>query len=149
MIELIINNFLALVGGILTISFGGYVTYRIYRKNMTAQACITFRNNVLTMLEGIYPDILIYLPIDEINTRIRQSVPKVVTVATEFRHFVPFYRKRTFDIVVKKYCDTAKNINWESKIAFEIYKESMSKPGDKSLKEIFKHAVDNLLKFAK
>ncbi len=62
---------------------------------------------------------------------------------------MPFYRKRAFDIAVKKYCDTAKNINWESQIAFKMYEKSMPKPGEKSPEEIFKHAIDDLLKFAK
>lgn len=148
MLNLIINNFDKIAGAILFSSFGGYVTYRIWRKNRFAEACIKFRHKVLSALEGIYPEVFVYVPTNEINTRIRQSIPIVVTAATEFKYHLPFYRKGSFGNAVNHYTDTARQTNWDSHIAYLMY-PSMHKPGGISPGDKFKHSVKNLLSYAK
>ena len=147
-IEFIIRNFDTLAVGLLLTAFGGYVAYRNYRKNRFADVCIKFRNEVTTALEGIYPTISVYIPPDEINTKILQSIPKIITAATAYRHHLPSHRKSGFDRTTQNYSDTARNTDWNRHIAHLMY-PSMQKPGDISPGDKFKHAVDNLLYICK
>ena len=148
MSDFIIRNFDRLAVGLLVAAFGGYAAYRNYRKNRFADACIKFRNGVTTALEGIYPAVSVYIPPDEINAKILQSIPKIITAATAYRHHLPFYRKGSFDRATQNYSDTARNTDWNSHIAFSMF-HSMQKPGDISPGDKFKHAVDDLLSYAK
>jgi hypothetical protein len=145
MIQLIIDNFITIAGAILTIVFGGYVTYRIYRKNRIAEASTKFRNKILTELQGLYP-VTQYWE-QRIFPRFSQSIVKIESIATEFRHFIPFYRKRAFDATLKNYCDYCNKITWNEVAAYAMYKNSMDTK-DKGPREQFKNIVEYLLSFA-
>jgi hypothetical protein len=135
----------------LTIAFTGYVAYRNYRKNRFAEASIQFRKKVLITLEGIYPEVFPYLYLDtnKFNNRTRQSVPIIISAATEFLYHLPFYRKPGFRRALKYYTDTAQQTDWADQSRFESYHESMPKLGDVSPTDKFKHSVDKLLSYAK
>ena len=147
-IDLIIKHFDKIAGAILSVAFSGYVTYRISRKKRFADASIKFRNEIMMPLRNIYPTISVYMQPDEINNKIKNSIPPIVTAATAFRHHLPFYRKGCFDRATKNYSDTARNTDWNNQIAYSMF-SSMQKPDDISPKDKFKHAVDGLLSYAK
>ena len=151
MIQFLIDNYWLIAGGILSIAFGGYVAYRNYRKNRFAEASIQFRNKVLVTLEAIYPEVFSYLEINELNRRTRQSVPVIVTAATEFLYHLPFYRKPGFRRKLKYYTDTAWKTDWNDQSRFELYDKSKSMPGSThvSPRDKFEHSVDALLSYAK
>lgn len=148
MTEFILRNFDSLAVGILLAAFGGYVAYRNSQKNRVADASIKFRSELMNALENIYPTISVHMQPDEINIKIKNSIPRIVTAATSFRHHLPFYRKGCFDRATKNYSNTARNTDWNSHIAYLMF-PSMQKPGDISSGDKFKHAIDDLLSYAK
>ena len=148
MISYIIQHMYIIAGTALSIIFTAIVTYILTRKSREAEAARTFRNKVLSALEGIYPEILIYIPIDDINVRIRQSIPIILTAATEFKFHLPFYRRRGFGNAINHYTDTARQTDWHSHHAYLMF-PSLYKPEDISPGDKFKHSVNNLLSYAK
>lgn len=151
MIDSIFNYFIHLPKWyftVLTALFVGFIGLCVYAGKNYFSASKQFRNTIYTELEGIHPAIHAYIPTDEINTKIWQSIPKIVTAASEFSHFLPTCCKRTFSRAVEHYCDTARKTNWNSQVDDDFYPE-MRKPGEINTRDKLKHAVDNLLKFAK
>ena len=137
-----------IAGALIMAAISFYLTGLNKRKDRFAEASITFRNEVTTALEGIYPSVSVYIPPDEINTKILQSIPKIITAATAYRHHLPFYRKSRFDRTTQNYSNTARNTDWNSHIAYSMF-PIMQKPGDISPGDKFKHAVDDLLSESK
>ena len=151
MIDNIINDFITLPRWYFTILVGlftGLVGLCWYAIRNYFIASKQFRDTIYTELENIYPKITLYLTTDNINTKIRESIPKIVTAATKFNHFLPFCCQRSFSKTVERYCDTARKTDWHSQVADNFYPE-MRKLGEINTRDKFKHAVDNLLKFAK
>jgi hypothetical protein len=103
-----------------------------------------FRQIVLSELKGIYPEPRI--TVEQSNTQIRQSIKEIESASAEYRRFVSFYRKSSFDVAVQEYCKTARETNWQNTLDFS---KSMPYLKDKNPKEIFKQHVDELLKYAK
>ncbi len=144
--KVIIDNIYSILGAILLASFIGYITYRNNRKNRIAEASTKFRNKILTELQGLYP-VTQYWE-QGIFLRFSQSIVKIESIATEFRHFIPFYRKRAFYATLKNYCDYCNKITWDEVGAYAMYKNSMFDPKDKGPREQFKNIVEHLLSFA-
>ncbi|MEW6068279.1 MAG: hypothetical protein AB1610_08315 [Nitrospirota bacterium] len=144
MIQLIIDNFITIAGGILTIAFGWYVTYRIYRKNRVAEASVKFRNKILTELKGLYPVTQCWE--QSIFLRFRQSIPEIESITTEFRYFVPFYRKWAYNKALKDYCKYCNEITWNNIASYSFW-PNFPKPR-KNPREQFKNIVEHLLSFA-
>lgn len=144
MIQLIIDNFITIAGGILTIAFGGYVTFRIYRKNRVAEASVKFRNKILTELKGLYP-VTQYWE-QSIFLRFRQSIPEIESITTEFRYFVPFYRKWAYNKALKDYCKYCNEITGNDIASYSLW-PNFPKPR-KNPREQFKNIVEHLLSFA-
>ena len=63
-----------------------------------------------------------------------------------FRSFVPFFRKRRFDIVAHKYYEVARKTNWNEIRAQQRFPVTF--PGPNKIEMEFKHIVKNLLSFA-
>lgn len=143
MLELLINNFEKIIGGILAAVFSGYVTYRIYQKTRFHQAAATFRSRVLAELKGLYPGTQYW----DMQTfpRFSQSIIEIESAAAEFRFFVT--RKHAFDAAVNEYCDHCKKTSWNDCAAWNWF-PTMRKEGEISPREKFDHLVKNLLSFA-
>ncbi len=148
MIDFIINNIEKIAGSILLASFAGYIVRRNRnrRKKRTAQAAVVFRGEILAALEGLYP-ITTYWKSDVFD-RFRESIPKIEAAAAEFRHFIPFNSRNSFDTALKNYREHCKKITWESCATFNISpaKKFTEEAGPK---EIFRQNVNALLSFAK
>jgi len=134
--------------GVLIMALIGYhFALDVHKRNAFQSAAATFRNIVLTELEGIYPVAGVWQPQD--YPRFRLSIPKVETAATEFSYFVK--RKREFRIAIKAYRDYCQKITFESVSAWFMYPKTREQLGDKTpnpTKE-FETIVDHLLFFAK
>jgi len=117
------------------------------RKDRYAKAAIAFQNLVRTELRGIYPSIELYLPADEINDKIRQSIPGIQLAVSNFESFVPFYRKRGFDVAAQKYYETARKTDWNEIRAQQRF--PVTYPGPSKIEMAFTHCVENLLSYAK
>ena len=151
MIDNIINDFIHLPRWYFTVLaglFAGLVGLCWYAIRNYFTASKQFRDTIYTELENIYPKITLYLTTDDINTKIRESIPKIATTATKFSHSLPFCCQHSFNRAVEHYCDTARKTDWNSQVADDFYPK-MRKPGEINTRDKFKHAVDNLLKFAK
>jgi hypothetical protein len=148
MISYIIQHIYIIAGTALSIIFTAIVAYIFNKKSREAEAAKTFRNKVLSALEGVYPEIVVYIPTDEINVRIRQSIPIILTAATQFKFHLPFYRKRGFGNAINHYSDIARQTDWHSHHAYLMF-PTMHKPEDISPGDKFKHSVNNLLSYAK
>lgn len=111
-------------------------------------AAVTFRNTIHVSLKGIYPAIELHLSSDEINAQILQSIPNIQLAVNEFSTFVPFHRKSGFNNAAQNYYKTARNTDWNIQHANQMF-PSMKKNGCLSPKEIFIHAVKELLSYAK
>lgn len=136
-----------ITGALIMAAIGFYLTGLHNRKNRFADASIKFRSEIMNALENIYPTISIHITSDEINNKIWGSIPKIVTAATIFRYYLPFYRKGCFDRATKKYRDTAKNTDWNEIRAQKRF--PVTYPGPNSLEIDFLHCVKNLLSYAK
>jgi len=143
MIEHFINNFDKIIGSIVVAVFGGYITYRIYQKTRFNQVALSFRNEVLAELEGLYPVTQHW----DMNTfsRFPKSITKIETAASKFRFSV--VRKRAFDAAVKEYCDYCKKTSWNECAGWSMY-PTMRKEGEISPRDKFDLIVKNLLSFA-
>lgn len=109
------------------------------------KASSRFRQVIFTELKGIYPEPRITA--DQANTQIRQSIKEIESASTEFKRFVTFYRKSSFDRAVQKYCKTAKNTDWNihaTKDWFPSMKHLIQDP-----KPDFFKCIEELLKYAK
>lgn len=94
---------------------------QIQRTNSSRAAASTFCNEVFNALKGIYPSLSIYVAPDEINKRILQSIPQIITAATAFGYHLPFYRKSTFNKTTQNYIEIARNTDWNSHIAWLMF----------------------------
>ena len=103
----------------------------------------TFREIIHSELTGVYPSIELYLSTDEINTKIRQSIPQIQTAVNNFKHFLPFFFRRRLEITAENYYKIARETDWYQCLEFNMAKTTIHP------KERFKKAVNELLKFAK
>jgi len=148
LIDLIGTHIPQIAGALIMAAIGFYLAGLNKRKDRFADACIKFRNEVLTSLESVYPSVSVYLSAEEVDTRILQSIPKITTAATAFRHHLPFYRRSGFDRATQFYSSTARNTDWNNKRAYEMF-PSMQAVGDVTPGAKFKHLVDAFLFYAK
>lgn len=149
MLELFINNFEKIIGGVLSAAFVGYITYRIYKKTRFNQAADVFRSSLLAELEGFYPAIHYWNGAD--YTKIQQTIPKIENIAAIFGHFLNGIAKSEFNTAVQEYCNYCKAINKMNDSARAMFDHPSSpKPETEPLttENLARH-VDNLLSFAK
>jgi hypothetical protein len=107
------------------------------------QAAATFRSQILSELEGLYPVRQGWSRED--YARFKQTIPRVETIAQEFRFHLE--RKKEFDTATHAYCNHCKKITWEQCTAWTLY-PTMRKEGEMSPRDKFDHCVKSLLSFA-
>lgn len=133
--------------GIIVVLFGIIAAHRLVlhreKRNRFSGEAAKFRTKVLAELEGIYPIPPVWQPQD--YSHFRQSISKVETAATEFRHFVK--RKVEFDAAIKEYRKYCEKVTFEGVSAWFMY-PSMRSPGDIGPVETFRNIVEHLFSFA-
>ncbi len=122
---------------------GALVTLYVFR----LKAARHFRQIIYTELKGLYPEPRIMA--GEANAQIRQSIIEIESASAEFRRFVSFYRKSTFDVAVKKYCETAKNTDWNKHTQKDWFPSMKNLPQCKDPKPEFFNCIEELIKYAK
>ncbi len=104
MIDIFINYFYAIAGGILSLSFGGYITWRIYSKKRFVDAADNFGNTILTELEGLYPTPIKWpkepMMIVEI---LKEKFPRLEVAVTKFRGHLMWFKRSRFDRAWQEY----------------------------------------------
>ena len=132
-----------LLGALLT----SIITRKHKEKERFNKAADTFRNKVITGLEGIYPithpwwDSILF-------PKFQQSVPKIEIAAAEFRHFIK--RKSELDATVKKYHDYCQQRKYEKAWYSSMFPNSPKPPNESGIDPVeeFKNIVEHLLSFA-
>jgi hypothetical protein len=133
-----------LIGALFT-ALGGII---IYAGRNYLKASEEFKKIIYTQLEGIIPDIVVYIEPEKIREQITASIIPIKTGGEIFKHFLPFFYVNSFSRDLEHYCKTARQTDWNKQIAHQFYPE-MAKSGYISPKEKLNKAVNNLLKFAK
>jgi hypothetical protein len=110
------------------------------------EAADKFRSSILRELEGFYPDTTVSDP--KIEIRLRDSIPRIKTIAEEFRPYIFPLNEDVYNTALTNYYDYCKVITRDKCAMFDTY-PGMHKPGEKHPKEIFRNNVDVLLSFAK
>jgi hypothetical protein len=146
------------IAGVLALAaIGAYLTGLNNRRNRLALAATKFRDIFHTELKGLYP-----IPSDWpkdftfLDKRLRKSFVTLQAAVTEFRHFVPWYRKWFFDRAWHKYHlgKYGRDIDQQY---YEQYHSGHTTTAHKGREKTtvtdgrknLKHNVDNLLKYAK
>ena len=109
-----------------------------------------FRKVVHESLVGIYPSTAFYIGAAEKNRITQTSINHINSAGSEFSHYISIFRKSRFTKTLAKYCETARQIDWQSDAAFNMYKKTMSqvRPSEISPGEEFRRVVKHLLTFA-
>ncbi len=89
------GNFWAIAAAVSAACLAAYLAGRNGRSARQADACSTFRSKVLAELGAIYPTPGNW-PTD-IDTYLRAVFPSLQVAISEFRPFVPWWRRRAFD----------------------------------------------------
>ena len=98
MCELIDKYFIAVSGTVLTLSFGGFITWRIYTKKRFIEAADKFRNVIYTELEGLYPTPAKWPSRDmDIIKILKDKFPKLEIAVTEFSLHLGRFKRKRFD----------------------------------------------------
>ena len=144
-VDIFIENFYAIAGAMLCITFAGHIRYRNSKKNRMAEASAKFRNKVLTALKGLYPNTVDW-PKDA-DVKYGQALPAIESAVAEFKCFIPSLRKEVFDAVFEECRNNRYKMTHNTRTAYVMYPD-MRKPGEQSPEEIFKDSIEALLLFA-
>ena len=142
-IATIIGLVVALIGIV-----GIYLKYRLdvhfYKGSKRREAAQEFRNCFINNLKGLYPHASewpkLFLGVD---TTHRGIFPELQSAVKNFRHFVPWYRRRAYDHAWIDYYNADKNPDCQH------YSHYLGFQDEPDPKEQFRHNVDKLLSFAK
>jgi hypothetical protein len=112
------------------------------RRSAERNAAATFRADVLSVLNGLYP--LSFQWPDDINHTLRNAAPTLQCAVAQFRPFVPRWRRRAFDRAWFQYrSGTGRAIDLQN---YHHYIPFGSNP---DYKANFRRNIDALLSFAK
>jgi hypothetical protein len=129
------------------------------RHNAFRNATITFNTKILTELEGLYP-IPSNWPDDKmmIDKILRNKFPKLQSAVAEFKKFLPWYRRKSFDRAwfIYRMGEDGREIDKQDYWQYIPHSGTSVVNGNKvtndttkTYQENFKSNVDSLLKFAK
>ncbi|MGN6082450.1 hypothetical protein [Trinickia sp.] len=111
------------------------------RRNRRLQACDAFRAAVLSELSSVYP-LATEWP-EDVDTFLRSRFPQLQTAVTNFRPFVPVYRRCAFDRAWQRYrCATGREID------AQCYHHYMAFGDNPKYQQAFRANVAKLLSFA-
>ncbi len=145
-IDIVVRFRLEIAGTLAMAFIVAYLAGLNNRLNRLAVASTTFRNIILTELKGLYP-----IPSDwpkdfnVLNYQLRQVFPNLQIAVANFKPFVPWYWRWTFD---RAWCIYRLGKNGRE-IDRQLYHQYMPFADNPNYKDNFKHNVDNLLKYAK
>jgi hypothetical protein len=146
LIDIIIKYRWEIAGALAMAFIVAYLAGLNNRLNRLAIASTTFRNTILTELKGLYP-----IPsdwpkdINMLDQRLRQVFPNLQIAVANFRPFVPWYWRWTFDRAWRIY-----RLGKDGReIDRQLYHQYISFSDNPNYKENFKHNVDKLLSYAK
>lgn len=146
----IITNRYAIIGTILLACFVGYVAYLNFRLNEFNAASAKFRAAVITELGAYYPIHTTDWP-SHVDAFFKAAFPNLQSAVTEFRHFVPWYRRRAFDnawlCYYSAYPEKTKEQIYHHYMAFYGVGETQQE-GEARRNKTFHDNVSNLLSFA-
>ena len=152
MCELIEKYFIAFAGPILTLSFGGYITWRIYTKKRFIEAADKFRSTVFTELEGLYPTPAKWPDNGfQIVQILKDKFPRLEIAVTEFRSHLSRFKRKSFDEAWLKY-NKEYYYDYVPIKGHETDERGVvvySHDNTATYKDNFKHNIDVLLTFAK
>jgi hypothetical protein len=136
-----IQIFVSFVGAVLVAFLANYLSNRRERFSLKRKAALEFRNEVLTTLTQLYP-LASEWP-KEIDLILRAAFPSLQRAVSQFRPFVPFCKRWSFDRAWFRYrCGTGREIDVQN------YHHYMAFGSNPNGQENFKRNVDSLLKFA-
>jgi len=101
--DFVVENFAAIATILLTAALGAHFLWRNNLKTRRANACAAFRSAVLAELGSIYPNPGIDTWPDNIDHFLRSRFVALQTAVSNFRPFVPLWRRWCFDRAWKFY----------------------------------------------
>ena len=158
LVNIIVRYRFEIAGTLIMAFIAAYLAGLNSRLNRLAAASEKFRNVFMNELKGLYP-----IPSDwpkdslAIDYILRKAFPNLQSAVTEFRRFIPWYRRKCFDSDWFRYrCSTGRKIDAQCYHHYMPFSGSSIENGKeikydntKTYKETFKNNVDNLLKYAK
>jgi hypothetical protein len=122
--------------------FAAIVLLGVHRHNAFRAASTKYRSTFLETLRQVYPH-----PVQwpaNIDHFLRGVFPTLQAAVAEFRAFVPWYRRRSYDAAWFAYrCSTGREVD------LQCYHHYMGFGGDPDPKKMFKSNVDRLLSYAR
>ncbi len=136
---------LGVAGGLCTILINYWLTNTRDKISRRAVAADKFNSEILSILAGLYP-----LPsnwpkgTNEIDTLFRDIFPKMQIAVETFKRFLPWYKRPFFNHAWERFRNA-----YGREQDIQCYHHYMAFGSNPNYKEIFRHNVDNLLKYAK
>ena len=143
MIDALFSNPYYVLGTILMVCLSGYITWRNNFKIRRATACKVFRAAVLTALDGLYPIPSNWPDGMGIDISLRTIFPSLQTAVENFRPYVPWWKKRSFNQAWSRY-----RLPNGREIDQQCYHHYIDFSGQPDPKRTFHAHVDRLLSFA-
>jgi hypothetical protein len=116
----------------------------VHRLNSRRAASQKFRASILNTLSGLYPIPSKWPDGLDIDVQLRSVFPQVQSAVEEFRPFVPWYRRGSFEKAwfLYRLGDGGREIDKQ------CYHQYMAFGDNPTFRENFKRNVDHLLRFA-
>jgi len=158
MIETIVANQMVIVGTLVLACFGAYLTWRNGYKGRVAAASTKFRATVLAAFSGLYPHEVNWPSrSSDIAHMLKEKFPELQAAVSEFRPYVPWWRRRAFDKAWFMYrlgpdgreIDKQMYHQYMPFVSTSIVNGSqVTVDNSKTHKENFKRNVESLLRYA-
>lgn len=133
---------IGVVGAFAVAFFAHRLTIERDRLNARRNAATAFRTAFLAPLTGLYP-----LPLrwpNDIDQFLRNAAPTLQNAVTQFRPFLPWWKRWAFDRAWFKFrCGTGRDIDLQN------YHRYIAFGSNPDAKGIFRRNVDKVLSFAK
>jgi hypothetical protein len=143
----IINNFTSITVPLIMAAFVAYLAWRNNFKVRRAIACAAFRAAIERELGPMLTKFPESSP--EIDGRLKQAFPALESAVREFRHYVPWWKKRCFNRAWLHY-HCAYPDNWSSGQCYHHYLGSHSpEESQPDSRAIFSANVERLISYAK
>jgi hypothetical protein len=135
------------VATLLAALVGGLLLLYVHRLNAKRTASAKFRAALLQAFSGLYP-IPSNWP-ENIDAHLRGIFPVLQAAVAEFRPFVFWFHRRSYDAAWLKYhCSTGRSVDAKSQVYHDYYGFTSPEKPVSDAKDVFHANVSRLLQFA-
>lgn len=132
---------------VLVALFSALVLLHVHRRNAARSASVKFRNTILTKLAGLFP-VASNWP-DNIHRHLESVFPDIQAAVSEFRPYVPLWRRKTYDRDwFAYYCCTAREVDHNCQVYHHYMDFTSAEQPVPNGKKTFHRNVARLLSYA-